>query len=221
MPDSCLELFDPVKVAGHSVARPSRSLALENEFSLFPLSLGSQEGKDVEKETHDEIALEPPSACWLVRGFPLWVVDDQARPAILIELHDLKVRTRQADHAARVLSGSCDGDGALALEHSGRPSKVDIWPSSAPVDTRLKASDFLRGEPCPVTPRIYQAHFFRLGGVLVGHPRTVPRESASAGPFMAHIVMPDGPTVGQHVSPGIEEAYRTGRVPLLLPAAAE
>jgi len=39
--------------------------------------------------------------------------------------------------------------------------------------------------------------------------------------FMAHIVMPDGRTVGQHVSPGIEEAYRTGRVPRLLPAAAE
>ena len=35
--------------------------------------------------------------------------------------------------------------------------------------------------------------------------------------FMAHIVMPDGKTVADHVSPAIAEAYRTGGVPRLLP----
>lgn len=35
--------------------------------------------------------------------------------------------------------------------------------------------------------------------------------------FMAHIVMPDGKTVGQHVGPAIEEAYRMGIVRGLLP----
>jgi hypothetical protein len=35
--------------------------------------------------------------------------------------------------------------------------------------------------------------------------------------FMAHIVMPDGKTVGQHVGPAIAQAYQSGRVPLLLP----
>jgi hypothetical protein len=35
--------------------------------------------------------------------------------------------------------------------------------------------------------------------------------------FMAHIVLPGGGTVGQHVLPQIAEAYETGRVtPLLL-----
>lgn len=37
--------------------------------------------------------------------------------------------------------------------------------------------------------------------------------------FMSHIVMPDGQTVGQHVRPAIETAYKTGKVgPLLLAA---
>ena len=35
--------------------------------------------------------------------------------------------------------------------------------------------------------------------------------------FMAHIVMPDGKTVSQHIRPGIAAAYATGKMPLLLP----
>lgn len=35
--------------------------------------------------------------------------------------------------------------------------------------------------------------------------------------FMAHIVMPDGKTVSEHVKPGIVSAYATGKVPALLP----
>ena len=36
--------------------------------------------------------------------------------------------------------------------------------------------------------------------------------------FMANIVMPDGGTVSQHVRPKIDEAYKTGKLPNLLPA---
>ena len=39
--------------------------------------------------------------------------------------------------------------------------------------------------------------------------------------FMAHIVMPDGQTLGQHVRPQIESAYSTGRMPKLLPDFSE
>lgn len=39
--------------------------------------------------------------------------------------------------------------------------------------------------------------------------------------FLAHIVMPDGKTVGQHVSPQIEVAYATGKMPRLLPGPGE
>jgi hypothetical protein len=35
--------------------------------------------------------------------------------------------------------------------------------------------------------------------------------------FMAHIVMPDGRTVGEHVAPRIEEAYTSGQPLALLP----
>ena len=35
--------------------------------------------------------------------------------------------------------------------------------------------------------------------------------------FMAHILMPDGRTVGEHVRPGIIQAYESGTVPALLP----
>lgn len=35
--------------------------------------------------------------------------------------------------------------------------------------------------------------------------------------FMAHIVMPDGRTVGEHVTPAIASAYETGKVAGLLP----
>ena len=39
--------------------------------------------------------------------------------------------------------------------------------------------------------------------------------------FMAHIVMPDGRTVGQHVRPQIEASYASGKVvPLLLGSGA-
>lgn len=34
--------------------------------------------------------------------------------------------------------------------------------------------------------------------------------------FMAHIVMPDGKTVGEHVLPSIEAAYSTGKMPRAL-----
>lgn len=36
--------------------------------------------------------------------------------------------------------------------------------------------------------------------------------------FLAHIVMPDGKTIGQHVTPTIAAAYESGRMPPLLPA---
>jgi hypothetical protein len=36
--------------------------------------------------------------------------------------------------------------------------------------------------------------------------------------FLAHLVLPTGETVGQAVVPRVEEAYRTGEVPALLPA---
>ncbi len=39
--------------------------------------------------------------------------------------------------------------------------------------------------------------------------------------FLAYVVMPDGKTVGHHAIPGIERAYATGKMPLLLPAALE
>lgn len=35
--------------------------------------------------------------------------------------------------------------------------------------------------------------------------------------FMAHIVMPDGKTVGEHARPLIESAYQSGKVAALLP----
>ena len=35
--------------------------------------------------------------------------------------------------------------------------------------------------------------------------------------FLPYIVMPDGRTVGEHVSPAVTEAYATGRVKALLP----
>lgn len=35
--------------------------------------------------------------------------------------------------------------------------------------------------------------------------------------FAAAIVMPDGRTVGEHIGPAIEEAYRTNKMPQLLP----
>ncbi len=35
--------------------------------------------------------------------------------------------------------------------------------------------------------------------------------------FMAHIMMPDGKTVGQHMTPQIESAYKSGKMPALLP----
>lgn len=36
--------------------------------------------------------------------------------------------------------------------------------------------------------------------------------------FMAHILLPNGQTVGQYVGPQIEEAYTTGQMPPMLPA---
>ncbi|WP_426751754.1 hypothetical protein [Myxococcus sp. Y35] len=36
--------------------------------------------------------------------------------------------------------------------------------------------------------------------------------------FLAHIVTPDGKTVGQHALPAVAEAYRTGTMPPLLPS---
>lgn len=35
--------------------------------------------------------------------------------------------------------------------------------------------------------------------------------------FLAHIVLPGGGTVGEHMKPQIEQAYLTGRMPALLP----
>lgn len=37
--------------------------------------------------------------------------------------------------------------------------------------------------------------------------------------FLAHIVMPDGRTVGQHTAPAIESAYQSGQMPQLLPGS--
>lgn len=36
--------------------------------------------------------------------------------------------------------------------------------------------------------------------------------------FLAHIVLPDGTTVGQWAGPQLEEVYRTGKMPPVLPA---
>lgn len=37
--------------------------------------------------------------------------------------------------------------------------------------------------------------------------------------FMAHIALPNGATVGQYMRPQIEQAYRTGKMPPLLPGS--
>lgn len=39
--------------------------------------------------------------------------------------------------------------------------------------------------------------------------------------FLAHVVMPDGITVGQHTRPLIEQSYRSGSIQPLLPAPAK
>ena len=38
--------------------------------------------------------------------------------------------------------------------------------------------------------------------------------------FMAHVVMPDGLTLGDHVTPKIAAAYESGKMPALLPPSA-
>lgn len=35
--------------------------------------------------------------------------------------------------------------------------------------------------------------------------------------FLSHVVLPDGTTVGTHVGPNIDEAYKSGQIPPLLP----
>jgi hypothetical protein len=35
--------------------------------------------------------------------------------------------------------------------------------------------------------------------------------------FLSHIVLPDNTTVGDNISPAIDEAYKSGRIPPLLP----
>jgi hypothetical protein len=35
--------------------------------------------------------------------------------------------------------------------------------------------------------------------------------------FLANIVLPDGQTVGKFMQPQVEKAYKTGKMPLLLP----
>lgn len=35
--------------------------------------------------------------------------------------------------------------------------------------------------------------------------------------FLAHVVLPDGITVGAHIGPAIETAYKSGQIPPLLP----
>lgn len=39
--------------------------------------------------------------------------------------------------------------------------------------------------------------------------------------FMAHIVLPDGETIGTHMKQRIEHAYATGKMPALLPAPGD
>jgi len=39
--------------------------------------------------------------------------------------------------------------------------------------------------------------------------------------FLAHIVMPDGKTIGEHISPQIPELCATGRLPRLIPSIGE
>ncbi len=39
--------------------------------------------------------------------------------------------------------------------------------------------------------------------------------------FMAHLMLPDGRTVAQHLQPRIETAYATGEMPALLPDYSE
>ena len=36
--------------------------------------------------------------------------------------------------------------------------------------------------------------------------------------FLAHVVMPDGKTVGDHLLPQVDAAYKSGKMPALLPA---
>lgn len=36
--------------------------------------------------------------------------------------------------------------------------------------------------------------------------------------FLAHVVLPDGLTVGQHAKPAVEQAYKTGKMVALLPS---
>jgi len=74
----------------------------------------------------------------------------------------------------------------------------------------LESRDLLVGESRSIAARGKQSHLATSFWVLVGHDR-------KCITFMAHIVMPAGRTVGQHVAPAIEAAYESGKVRALLP----
>ena len=93
---------------------------------------------------------------------------------------------------------------AVAFKMSGRHIRMSL---DLPVGDSNKDNQELR--------RLWRA----LAMIVKAKPEAVASGvSILDDEFMAHIVMPDGRTVSEHVQPKIASAYETGEMPALLPS---
>jgi hypothetical protein len=119
---------------------------------------------------------------------------------------------------------SADGRALIQFSASGRLLRFELTlPSPNEKRFTLRPNSSYRLRPAALAREAHEQEVRRLWRALALVVKAK-LEAVQSGittfesEFLAHIVMPDGKTVGQHVAPTIAAAYETGRVRALLPA---
>lgn len=118
---------------------------------------------------------------------------------------------------------SADGRALIQFSASGRLLRFELTlPKADEERFTLRPNSSWRLRPVALAREAHEQEVRRLWRALALVVKAK-LEAVQSGittfesEFLAHIVMPDGKTVGDHVRPAIADAYATGRVRALLP----
>jgi hypothetical protein len=123
--------------------------------------------------------------------------------------------------ANRYMSGEGPGKAVLGFEAQGRRIRFELpLPSANDKDLRRTSTGRVRrgNSALDAYDQEVRRRWRCLALVIKAKLESVATGVTTfEDEFLAHIVMPDGKTVAQHVGPAIETAYATGQVRGLLP----
>lgn len=204
-------------VFGRSFAPPAKFLTLQYEGSFFDPRTRSKIWDDVFKKSNNSVTMNSPLISRAVfRVFCSHI--NMPRPSSLEKIYDFFVGISQRDMTSRISTSSRASNcgSAFPLEDASRPSQPNVCPRWPIGNAAYSFCDFALPQSLAPARHVEAVILSAFHWVFVWHDAIIAHLREQMKSFLAHIVMPDGQTVGEMTRPRIAEAYQSGEVRPLL-----